>query len=223
MTNSLKPYAGIRHSGVKWLGRVPAHRSCRRRVLNQSTHTSVANPTAAAPRGASTNDIGTKLDRVLSSATVPRSITVDHGTEFQSGALEDWAYRRGVQLDFIRPARRRGRWAVRPRWRGLGPRALRPATPLLRSGASAAVSRSSRAQPHAPGTRAGQSGAPTSVAYRCPIPGCAKVFYGSRGGWDAHIEWLRVHPNWHPGITDRTERKRLFRREYGDWLVGPSR
>ena len=106
---------------------------------------------------------------------------------------------------------------------GLGPRALRPATPLLRSGASAAVSRSSRAQPHAPGTRAGQSGAPTSVAYRCPIPGCAKVFYGSRGGWDAHIEWLRVHPNWHPGITDRTERKRLFRREYGDWLVGPSR
>ena len=27
---------------------------------------------------------------------------VDHGTEFQSRALEDWAYRRGVQLDFIR-------------------------------------------------------------------------------------------------------------------------
>ena len=105
----------------------------------------------------------------------------------------------------------------------LGPRALRPATPLLRSGASAAVLRSSRAQPHAPGTGAGQSGAPASVAYRCPIPGCAKVFYGSRGGWDAHIEWLRMHPNWHPGITDRTERKRLFRCEYRDWLVGPSR
>jgi putative transposase len=30
---------------------------------------------------------------------------VDHGTEFQSRALEDWAYRRGVQLDFIRPAK----------------------------------------------------------------------------------------------------------------------
>ena len=27
---------------------------------------------------------------------------VNHGTEFQSRALEDWAYRRGVQLDFIR-------------------------------------------------------------------------------------------------------------------------
>ncbi len=31
---------------------------------------------------------------------MPRSITVDHGTEFTSRALEDWAYGRGVQLDF---------------------------------------------------------------------------------------------------------------------------
>jgi putative transposase len=45
------------------------------------------------------------LDRVLSTRVVPRSITVDHGTEFQSRALEDWAYRRGVQLDFIRPGK----------------------------------------------------------------------------------------------------------------------
>jgi putative transposase len=30
---------------------------------------------------------------------------VDHGTEFQSRALEDCAYRRGVQLDFIRPGK----------------------------------------------------------------------------------------------------------------------
>jgi putative transposase len=33
------------------------------------------------------------------------SITVDHGTEFMSRVLEDWAYQRGVQLDFIRPGR----------------------------------------------------------------------------------------------------------------------
>jgi putative transposase len=45
------------------------------------------------------------LDRVLSTRVVPRSITVDHGTEFQSRALEDWAYRRGIQLDFIRPGK----------------------------------------------------------------------------------------------------------------------
>jgi putative transposase len=36
---------------------------------------------------------------------VPASITVDHGTEFMSRALEDWAYRRGVQLDFTRPGK----------------------------------------------------------------------------------------------------------------------
>ena len=38
-------------------------------------------------------------------APAPRSITVDHGTEFMSRALEDWAYQRGVQLDFIRPGK----------------------------------------------------------------------------------------------------------------------
>ncbi len=42
------------------------------------------------------------LERVLSQGRSPSSITVDHGTEFQSRALGDWAYRRGVQLDFIR-------------------------------------------------------------------------------------------------------------------------
>jgi putative transposase len=46
------------------------------------------------------------LDRVLNGTPGPRSSTVDHGTEFQSRALEDWAYRRGVQLDCIRPAHR---------------------------------------------------------------------------------------------------------------------
>jgi putative transposase len=33
------------------------------------------------------------------------SITVDHGTEFTSKALEDWAYRRGVKLDFTHPGK----------------------------------------------------------------------------------------------------------------------
>jgi putative transposase len=46
--------------------------------------------------------VGVALDRILPVA-VPRSITVDHGTECMSRAREDWAYRRGVRLDFIRP------------------------------------------------------------------------------------------------------------------------
>ena len=49
--------------------------------------------------------VGEALDFVLLAGPVPRSITVDHGTEFQSRALEDWAYRRGVQLDFTRPGK----------------------------------------------------------------------------------------------------------------------
>jgi putative transposase len=35
----------------------------------------------------------------------PVSITVDHGSEFTSKALEGWAWRRGVKLDFIRPGK----------------------------------------------------------------------------------------------------------------------
>jgi putative transposase len=48
--------------------------------------------------------VSVALDRVLPTAG-PRSITVDHGTEFMSRALEDWAFARGVQLDFIRPGK----------------------------------------------------------------------------------------------------------------------
>lgn len=49
--------------------------------------------------------VGQILDRVFGKGSSPRSITVDHGAEFQSRALEDWAYWRGVQLDFIRPGK----------------------------------------------------------------------------------------------------------------------
>ena len=45
------------------------------------------------------------LDRVIRGPNTPRSITVDDGTEFMSRALEDWAYRRDVQLDFTRPGK----------------------------------------------------------------------------------------------------------------------
>jgi putative transposase len=45
------------------------------------------------------------LDRALQGRQTPRSITCDHGSEFVSRALEDWAYTRGVQLDFTRPGK----------------------------------------------------------------------------------------------------------------------
>ena len=36
---------------------------------------------------------------------LPRVITVDNGSEFYSQAMDSWAYRRGVQLEFIRPGK----------------------------------------------------------------------------------------------------------------------
>ena len=45
------------------------------------------------------------LERRVAVHGVPRSITVDHGTEFTSKALKEWAWRRGVKLDFIRPGK----------------------------------------------------------------------------------------------------------------------
>ena len=56
------------------------------------------------------------------------------------------------------------------------------------------------------------------AAYPCPIPGCSKVFTGTRGGWDAHVASRRMHPYWHPGATNPDDRKRLFKEEFGYWF-----
>ena len=45
------------------------------------------------------------LDKVIALRGAPQSITVDNGTEFTSKALDLWAYRNGVHLDFIRPGK----------------------------------------------------------------------------------------------------------------------
>jgi putative transposase len=47
------------------------------------------------------------LDRAISKHGKRNTITVDHGTEFTSRALDEWAYRRGIALDFIDDARRK--------------------------------------------------------------------------------------------------------------------
>jgi transposase InsO family protein len=45
------------------------------------------------------------LDHLALSRPVPRRIVVDNGPEFTSTALDAWAYRRGVELHFIRPGK----------------------------------------------------------------------------------------------------------------------
>ena len=54
--------------------------------------------------------------------------------------------------------------------------------------------------------------------YRCPIPGCTKVFVGSRGGWDGHVGSPRIHPEWLPEVTEPEQRRQAFRREFGSWF-----
>ena len=75
------------------------------RVLTVVDQWSRRSPILEAASSMSGHSVGAALDRALGPGPVPKSITVDHGTEFMSRALEDWAYRRGVQLDFIRPGK----------------------------------------------------------------------------------------------------------------------
>jgi putative transposase len=49
--------------------------------------------------------VAVALDQVVAERGVPQSITVDNGTEFASKAMDLWAYRNGVHLDFIRPGK----------------------------------------------------------------------------------------------------------------------
>jgi putative transposase len=45
------------------------------------------------------------LDRLAEERGVPATIVMDNGPEFTSAALDSWAHRTGVKLDFITPGR----------------------------------------------------------------------------------------------------------------------
>lgn len=47
----------------------------------------------------------TLLDQMRSTVGVPKRIAIDNGPEFISKALDAWAYRNGVQLEFSRPGK----------------------------------------------------------------------------------------------------------------------
>lgn len=54
--------------------------------------------------------VATALSEVLRGRRAPHAITVDHGGEFVSRAMDAWAYTHDVRLDFIRPGKR---WRMR--------------------------------------------------------------------------------------------------------------
>jgi len=45
------------------------------------------------------------LERLSDMRGLPEVITVDNGPEFASRALDEWAYRKGIKLSFIRPGK----------------------------------------------------------------------------------------------------------------------
>jgi len=45
------------------------------------------------------------LDRLADIRGLPETITIDNGPEFAGHALDEWAYRKGVKLNFIRPGK----------------------------------------------------------------------------------------------------------------------
>ena len=54
---------------------------------------------------------------------------------------------------------------------------------------------------------------------QCPIPDCNwNAGKPTRSGWNGHIVAVRNHPDWHPEIADKEERKRRFREEFPQWF-----
>jgi putative transposase len=49
--------------------------------------------------------VAAALDKIVELRGTAQSITVDNGTEFSSKAMDLWAYKNGVHLDFIRPGK----------------------------------------------------------------------------------------------------------------------
>jgi putative transposase len=75
------------------------------RVLTVVDHFSRECPLLEAAMSMSGKAVAKALERLSFDHPLPKVITVDNGSEFFSQAMDSWAYRRGVQLEFIRPGR----------------------------------------------------------------------------------------------------------------------
>lgn len=45
------------------------------------------------------------LERLTESRSIPKAITIDNGTEFTSKIFDQWAYEKGIKLNFIQPGK----------------------------------------------------------------------------------------------------------------------
>ncbi len=71
-------------------------------IVDTFTRESLAITVAASIGG---QDVVEVLHRLMLQHRLPRTIRVDHGPEFTSKRLDQWAYLNGVELDFSRPGK----------------------------------------------------------------------------------------------------------------------
>ena len=71
-------------------------------IVDEGTRESPTLVTARRHNGAR---VVATLEQLAATRGLPQKISVDHGTEFTSRALDAWAEARGVTLDFIRPGK----------------------------------------------------------------------------------------------------------------------
>lgn len=75
------------------------------RVLTIVDHVSRECPLLEAGVSMTGKSVAQALERLSRERPLPRVIQVDNGSEFFSKAMDTWAYRRGVRLEFIRPGK----------------------------------------------------------------------------------------------------------------------
>ena len=71
-------------------------------IVDNFTRESMAIEVAASIGGQGVVEV---LHRLMEQHRLPRTIRVDHGPEFTSKRLDQWAYLNGVELDFSRPGK----------------------------------------------------------------------------------------------------------------------
>ncbi len=71
-------------------------------VVDEGTRES---PALVVARSLSGERVAAALEQLAATRGLPTTISVDHGTEFTSKAVDAWAEARGVHLDYIRPGK----------------------------------------------------------------------------------------------------------------------
>jgi putative transposase len=78
---------------------------CRFRALTMADDYSRECPVIEVDTSIAGKRVVSVLDRLGDIRGLPETITLDNGPEFAGKALDEWAYRRGVKLNFIHPGK----------------------------------------------------------------------------------------------------------------------